>query len=76
MKIFLALAVMFAMLVPFLIFYERLIKNGVIDKIEAWLDVNFGKIGGVLIYWAIALTLGFSGMLLYFLLMFRLGIYE
>jgi hypothetical protein len=76
MKIFLALVVMFAMLVPFLIFYERLIKNGVIDKIEAWLDVNFGKIGGVLIYWAVALTLGFSGMLLYFLLMFRLGIYE
>ncbi|MDC1401514.1 hypothetical protein N8349_03650 [Gammaproteobacteria bacterium] len=76
MKIFLALAVMFAMLVPFLIFYERLIKNGAIDKVEAWLLEYFGKIGGVVIYWGVALTIGISGMLLYFLLMFRLGIYE
>ena len=76
MKIFLALAVMFAMLVPSLIFYERLIKNGAIDKIEAWLLEYFGKLGSVVIYWGVALTIGISGMLLYFLLMFRLGIYE
>ena len=76
MKIIGALVITFALLIPYMMFSEWMIKSGKEDQIDAWLDKWVGKIGKLLFYAARVILVAIIGFGSLFYLWGVFGIVE